>query len=115
MAPVCQAVELRAMALGRISRGTRLGAIAPNAGPAKARATPVEHRLYYADYRDVNGLKLPFRLRRAIGADTTEETTFDRYQINGKIDPRRFQIVKYINFRFTNSGNDSTPFWESFA
>ena len=61
---------------------------------AKARATPVEHRLYFADYRDVNGVKLPFRLRRAIGADTTEETTFDRYQVNGKIDPRRFQIVK---------------------
>lgn len=61
---------------------------------AKARATPVEHRLYYADYREVNGIKLPFRLRRAIGADTTEETTFDRYQVNGKIDPRRFQIVK---------------------
>ncbi len=40
IAPVCQAVELRAMALGRISRGTRLGAIAPSAGPAKARATP---------------------------------------------------------------------------
>ena len=61
---------------------------------AKARATPVEHRIYFADYRDVSGLKLPFRLRRAIGADTTEETTFDRYQVNGKIDPRRFQIVK---------------------
>jgi len=61
---------------------------------AKARATPVEHRLYFADYRDVNGLKLPFRLRRAIGADTSEETTFDRYQVNGKIDPRRFQVVK---------------------
>jgi hypothetical protein len=61
---------------------------------AKARQTPVEHRLYFADYRDVNGVKLPFRLRRAIGTDTTEETTFDRYQINGKIDPRRFQIVK---------------------
>ena len=61
---------------------------------AKARATPVEHRVYYADYRDVNGVKLPFRLRRAIGADTTEETTFDRYQLNGRIDPRRFQVVK---------------------
>ena len=61
---------------------------------AKARATPVEHRLYFADYRDVNGVKLPFRLRRAIGTDTTEETTFDRYQINGRIDPRRFQVIK---------------------
>jgi hypothetical protein len=62
---------------------------------AKARATPVEHRVYFADYRDVGGgVKFPFRLRRAIGADTTEETTFDRFQLNGRIDPRRFQPVK---------------------
>ena len=62
---------------------------------AKARATPVEHRLYFADYRDVGGgVKFPFRLRRAIGKDTTEETTFDRFQLNGRIDPRRFQPVK---------------------
>jgi len=39
-------------------------------------------------------VKFPFRLRRAIGADTTEETTFDRFQLNGRIDPRRFQPVK---------------------
>lgn len=62
---------------------------------AKARATPVEHRLYFADYRDVGGgVKFPFRLRRAIGPDTTEETTFDRFQPNARIDPRRFQVVK---------------------
>ena len=40
IAPACHAVELKAIALGRISRGTRLGASAPSAGPAKARATP---------------------------------------------------------------------------
>jgi hypothetical protein len=56
----------------------------------KAQTTPVEYRLYYADYRDVDGIKLPFRLRRAIGADTTEETTFDRFRLNTKIDPRKF-------------------------
>ena len=28
--------------------------------------------------------------RRAIGADTTEETTFDRFRLNTKIDPRKF-------------------------
>lgn len=60
----------------------------------KAQATPVEHRLYYADYRDVDGVRLPFRLRRAIGADTTEETTFDRYRINTRIAPQRFTPVK---------------------
>jgi hypothetical protein len=61
---------------------------------AKAQATPVEHRLYFADYRDVGGVKFPFRLRRAIGTETTEETTFDRFRLNTKIDPRKFETVK---------------------
>jgi hypothetical protein len=61
---------------------------------AKAQATPVENRLYFADYRDVDGLKLPFRLRRAIGTETTEETTFDRFRINAKIDQRKFEPLK---------------------
>lgn len=61
---------------------------------SKAQATPVEHRLYYADYRDVEGVKFPFRLRRAIGADTTEETTFDRFRINPRIDSRKFAVTK---------------------
>ena len=60
----------------------------------KAQATPVEYRIYYADYRDVDGVKLPFRLRRAIGADTTEETSFDRFRLNTKIDPRKFAVPK---------------------
>lgn len=60
----------------------------------KAQATPVEHRLYFGDYRDVEGVKFPFRLRRAIGTETTEETTFDRYRINARIDPRKFEPVK---------------------
>jgi hypothetical protein len=39
-------------------------------------------------------VKFPFRLRRAIGTETTEETTFDRYRINAKIDARKFEAVK---------------------
>src|SRR6185436_10235005 len=61
---------------------------------ARTQATPVEHRLYYADYRDVDGVQIPFRLRRAIGADTTEETTFDRFRINTRIDSRKFAVPK---------------------
>jgi hypothetical protein len=67
------------------------------AAPAPAAAGPVtpppavEQRLYFADYRDVDGLLLPFRLRRAAGADTTEETTFDRFRVNARVDPRRFE------------------------
>jgi hypothetical protein len=58
---------------------------------AMVQGKPVEQRLYYADYRDVDGMKFPFRLRRASGADTTEETTFDRFRINAKIDPKKFE------------------------
>jgi len=54
------------------------------------QAGPAENRLFFSDYRDVNGLQFPFRLRRAVGADTVEETTFDRFRLNGKIDPKRF-------------------------
>ena len=49
--------------------------------------------MFFADYRDIDGLKLPFRIRRAAGAETTEETTFDRFRINARIDPRRFDTT----------------------
>jgi hypothetical protein len=64
------------------------------AGPGGAPAAPVEYRIYFADYRDVDGMQWPFRLRRATGADTTEETTFDRFRVNTKIDQRKFEVRK---------------------
>ena len=67
--------------------------VAPVAPAAPAAPAAPEQRLFFADYRDVDGLKLPFRIRRAAGAETTEETTFDRYRINARIDPRRFDTA----------------------
>jgi len=75
---------------------------APPAGPGApaasvappATAAPMEVRLYYADYRAVNGIKWPFRIRRAVGGTTTEETTFDRVNINVTIAPRKFEAPK---------------------
>jgi hypothetical protein len=61
---------------------------------ALTQAKPIEHRMYYADFRDVDGLKLPFRIRRAIAGETIEETTFDRIRINARIDPRKFEAPK---------------------
>jgi hypothetical protein len=61
---------------------------------AFATAKPTENRIYYADYRDAGGFQWPFRLRRAINADTIEETTFDQFKTNTKIDPKRFEVVK---------------------
>ena len=65
---------------------------APPAAGAAPQAPP-EQRMFFADYREVDGLKLPFRIRRAVGSDTTEETTFDRFRINAKVDPRRFDTT----------------------
>ena len=66
---------------------------APGA-PAAAPAAPPEQRLYFADFRDAGGVMWPYRIRRAVGPDTTEETTFDRFKLNSKIDPRKFEVVK---------------------
>jgi hypothetical protein len=59
-----------------------------------APTSPPESRLYFADYREVGGLQFPFRLRRALGADTVEETTFDTFKINPKIDAKKFEVRK---------------------
>jgi hypothetical protein len=61
-------------------------------GPPPSQPLPPESRLYFADYRDVGGMKFPFRLRRALGPDTVEETTFDGFKINAKIDPKKFEV-----------------------
>ena len=71
----------------------------PSPPPGSAAASagqpfPPESRLYFGDYREVSGLQLPFRLRRALGPDTVEETTFDGYKINVKIDPKKFEVRK---------------------
>ena len=77
-----------------VQRDTHLPVMLMWNAPAPGQPTPAEQRLYFADYRDVDGLKLPFRIRRAVGADTIEETTFDRFRINAKIDPRKFEMPK---------------------
>jgi hypothetical protein len=68
------------------------GSPAASAGQGRgSQPSPPETRLYFAEYREVGGQQLPFRLRRALGPDTVEETTFDGYRINTKIDPKKFE------------------------
>lgn len=82
---------------------SRPGATAPNAAgvpprtgapAASAPVPPQEIRLYFADYRDAGGVMWPYRIRRATNGETTEETTFDRFKLNSKIDPKKFEVVK---------------------
>jgi hypothetical protein len=64
---------------------------APPAGAPPAPPPAVEHRLYFAEYQSFDGLRLPTRVRRAVAGETTEETTFDRFRINARVDPGRFE------------------------
>ena len=66
----------------------------PPARPGVPVTTPQEQRLYFADYRDAGGAIWPYRIRRAIGSETVEETTFDRFKLNAKIDPKKCEGVK---------------------
>jgi len=67
---------------------------APAGQGGGSQPPPPETRLYFGEYREVSGLQLPFRLRRALGPDTVEETTFDGYKINARIDPKKFEVRK---------------------
>jgi hypothetical protein len=79
------------VAAGRSAAPPRGTAPSPAASPP---GTPPENRLYFADYRDVKGVKWPFRIRRAVAGSTIEETTFDRVNFNVKIDPKKFEAPK---------------------
>lgn len=102
-APPAGAPPAGAAPAGAAPRGSAPGGATPPAGAAPGSGAPPgagapptqpEFRVYFADYRDVDGMQFPFRLRRATGADTTEETTFDRFRINPKIDPKKFEVRK---------------------
>jgi hypothetical protein len=83
-----------AQPVGQPAQGAQVPAAATPATPAAAAAQPIESRMYYGEYRDVNGMQWPFRIRRAAGPDTVEETTFDRFKVNAKIDPAKFAVKK---------------------
>jgi hypothetical protein len=56
------------------------------------RLPPVmaDYTLFFEDWRDADGVKFPFKMRRAMGADTTEEWTVSKVKVNPKVDPKRF-------------------------
>jgi hypothetical protein len=61
---------------------------------AEAKRRTVEYRLYYGDYQDVSGVKLPFKLQRSIDGKPSEEMTLEKIKINQKIDPKKFEVSK---------------------
>jgi hypothetical protein len=61
---------------------------------ANAKRRTVEYRVFYADYKSFDGVLLPTRIQRMMDGLPTEEMTFDKVKVNGKIDASRFAVVK---------------------
>jgi hypothetical protein len=48
--------------------------------------------IYFEDWGDADGLKFPFKLRRATEGNTVEEWSLSKAKVNPKIDPKKFAV-----------------------
>jgi hypothetical protein len=48
--------------------------------------------LFFDDWREVDGLTFPHKMRRAVAGETTEEWTFTKVKVNSKIDAAKFAV-----------------------
>lgn len=53
----------------------------------------VDYTLYFDDWREVDGIRFPHRLRRAAAGATTEEWSINKVRINPGIDPKKFEVA----------------------
>lgn len=58
------------------------------------RQEPVmtDYTVYFEDWRDADGVKFPFKMRRAMAGTTTEEWTVSKIKVNPKIDAKKFAV-----------------------
>jgi len=61
---------------------------------AEANRKTVEFRMFYGDFQSVDGVQLPHHFQQAIAGNPSNEVTIEKYKINAKIDPKKFETVK---------------------
>ena len=68
------------------------GAMAQVQEALKQPPEMADFTVYFEDWRDADGVKFPFKMRRASGGDTTEEWSVSKVKVNPKIDPKKFAV-----------------------
>jgi len=58
-----------------------------------------EFTIYFEDWRNVEGVKFPFKMRRATGGTTSEEWNVTSLKVNPKIDPKKFDPASPAGLR----------------
>jgi hypothetical protein len=61
---------------------------------AEANRRMVEFRVSYGDYKDVDGVKVPFTITRTVDGKAQDALTIEKVRINPRIDPRKFEVSK---------------------
>jgi hypothetical protein len=61
---------------------------------AEANRKIVEYRVYYGNYQNVDGIKLPHSFQQSVAGNAASEITIEKYKVNPKIDPKRFEPKK---------------------
>lgn len=61
---------------------------------AEANRKMVEFRVFYSNYQSVDGIQLPHMFQQAIAGTPSNEVTIEKYKLNPKIDPKKFETVK---------------------
>ena len=51
-----------------------------------------DYTVYFEDWRESEGVKFPFKLRRGSDGNTTEEWSVSKIKVNPKIDPKKFAV-----------------------
>jgi hypothetical protein len=71
--------------------GSGTGATPEEMQKQLAQESPmVEFSYFFEDWREVDGINFPHKIRRASGGETNEEWTINKVRINPKIDPKKF-------------------------
>jgi hypothetical protein len=55
-------------------------------------AATIDYTVYFEDWREADGVKFPFKMRRASEGNTVEEWAFSKAKVNPKIDPKKFAV-----------------------
>jgi hypothetical protein len=60
--------------------------------PQREPAQMVEHIVYFDDWREVDGIRFPHRMRRSAAGIIVEEWSINKVRVNPKIDPKKFEV-----------------------
>lgn len=60
----------------------------------EANRRTVEYRIFYGDYKEFAGVRMPTRIQRMVDGQPTEELNLEKIKVNPKFDAKKFEVTK---------------------